>query len=416
MPVRPAPAIRLREVNGAWWLATPTGDLLVSLGMNQIEAPTLLAQRCRRHTLKHYGDDFAGPDGAWNPAGQGVRRWLAGVRRDLRRWGFNAFGYHTVAPRSQLGDGFHHICRLHPDPLGGTGPAATYPDPFSPEFATEMETRLAAACAERCRDMACLGYAFADRPPWQDPPPGPELHPWVRQLAEAPPETPGKRTWLGLLQASHASAATAARAHGLRACGWEELARNRDWSHPPGDPLATACDNRAMLGLVAARWYRLHARILRQADPRRLILGDLFHSTPAGLPAYLPPLLAEFTDVICLEYDGTFAEHAAPLRELHRRTGRPLLVNTAPATVADGRELGQTYAENLRAAMETGFVVGHHHSGYLDPAAPEAPRSGLFDPFGNGRDDALAWFGVANRHAEIWHARPPTQPPGNSRR
>lgn len=418
MPFSPTSStMSLREVNGAWWLATPEGELVVSLGLNQVEAPLLLASSCRRHTLKRYGDDFARADGAWNPAGEGVRRWLAGVRRDFRQWGFNAFGYHTLAPRSLLGGGFHYICRLWPEPLGGGGLEPVYPDVFAPEFAAGLETRLAALGADMRQDTACLGYAFADQPPWQESaPPGPGLHPWVRQLAEAPEASAGQRAWLGLLQASHASAAAAAAVHGLAAHSWEELAANRDWSRTPGEPLAAAADNQAMLGLIAARWYRLHARILRQADPGRLILGDNLRWRPGGLPDYLPPLLAEFTDLLCLECEAGWAGEIDRLQQLHRQTGRPVLLASAPGTSADGRELGQAYADNLRLAMAAGFIVGWHHSGYLDAAWPEAAASGLVDQFGNPRAGAPAWFGVANRHAEIWHARPALQSPENSRR
>ncbi|MDX9980400.1 MAG: hypothetical protein RBU25_10280 [Lentisphaeria bacterium] len=408
--------MRLREVNGAWWLATPGGELIVSLGLNQVEAPRLLAPACRRHTLKRYGDDFAGADGAWNPAGEGVRRWLACVRRDFRQWGFNAFGYHTVAPRSLLGGEFHYLCRIWPGPLGGAGPEPVYPDVFAPEFAAALEGRLAALCADLSRDAACLGYAFADQPPWQEPAPGPGLHPWVRQLAEAPEPSAGKRAWLGLLQANHGGAAAAAAAHGLGARVWEELAANRDWSRSPGDPAAAAADNQAMLGLVAARWYRLHARILRQTDPGRLILGDKLRWGSGGLPDYLLPILAEFTDLLCLECDGDIAGRIESLHRLHRRTGLPVLLVAAPGAAGDQRKLGQDYADNLRAAMTAGVVVGWHHSGYLDAAESARPGGGLFDLFGNPRAEALAWFGVANRHAEVWHARPAPQPPENSRR
>jgi hypothetical protein len=403
-------------VNGAWWLATPGGDLVVSLGLNQVEAPLLLASSCRSHTLKRYGDDFVGVDGKWNPAGEGVRRWLSCVRRDFRQWGFNAFGYHTLAPRSLLGGGFHYVCRLCPEPLGGEKGDPPYPDVFSPEFAAALESRLTAVCAEVRGDPDCLGYAFAARPPWQDCAPVRGLHPWVRQLAEASEESGGKRTWIGLLQAHHADAASAAAAHGLTASAWEELARHRDWSRSAGNPRAAAADSAAMLGLVAARWYRLHARILRQNDPGRLLLGDILRCGSGGIPEYLPPLLAEFTDLLCLECDSGFAGQLDRIGQWHRETGRPVLLVTTPGAIAGEGELGQAYAENLRLAMEAGFIVGWHYSGYLDSAKPERVASGLFDLFGNPRAEVLAWFGVANRHAEIWHARPVPQRPDRSRR
>lgn len=391
-----APAVSLREVNGAWWLVTPAGELFVSLGLNGVQAPAMLTPRSQRHTLNRYGEDFVGADGLWNPAGEGVRRWLGHVRKEFQQWGFNTFGYHTVAPREQLGGGLYYVCQAC-----GQSPSG-YPDLFSAAFVADLDRRLSAVCAEARSDAACLGYAFADQPPWQETPLAAGLHPWVRQLAEAPAATAGKQAWLGILRTNHGSAASAAQVYGLAAEGWDDLAQARDWN--PGDG-AGGPDNQAMLALLADRWYRLHSQIVRREDPDRLILGDQLHAGPDGLPEFLVPVVSEYTDLLFVAGDVPFATQAESLRLLHQRTDLPVLL--ASSSPAPGpQEMGPGYADQLRAIMEAGYVVGWHYDGYLDPTAAEGAPRGLVGPLGTVNTDAVTWLAAANQHADIWHARP----------
>lgn len=400
-----APAVSLREVNGAWWLVAPGGEHFVSLGLNQVEAPLMLAPNRRRHTLARYGDDFAGTDGHWNPKSEGVRRWVGQVRKDFQQWGFNTFGYHTVAPRHLLGDGLYYVCRACTCPFPGDGSTQEYPDLFATDFVLDLERRLGAICTEARYDAACLGYAFADRLPWQEAAGAPGLHPWVRQLASYPAATAAKQAWIAILRRNHGDATSAARAYGLDAEDWGELAKTAPWPDGGGSP-ASQADNQATLALLADRWYRLHSHIVRREDPDRLILGDKLHCGAAGLPEFLLPIVAEYTDLLCVAGDIPFAEQAETLGLLHQRTGLPILLATsAPAATAID-EAGMRYADQLRAVMEAGYVVGWHYNGYLDGADQDAPPNGLVDGIGSIRTDAVTWFAVANQHADIWHARP----------
>ncbi len=400
-----APAVSLREVNGAWWLVAPDGELFVSLGLNRVEAPLMLTPDNRRHTLKRYGDDFAGPDGHWDPQSEGVRRWLGHVRKDFQQWGFNTFGYHTIAPRHLLGDRLYYVCRACTCPFPGDGSTREYPDLFATDFVLDLERRLGAVCAEARYDAACLGYAFADQPPWQEATAVPGLHPWVRQLASQPAATAAKQAWIAILRRNHGDAASAARAYGLDAGDWGELAKTESWPDGGESPTCQA-DNQAMLALLADRWYRLHSHIVRREDPDRLILGDKLHCGAAGLPEFLLPIVSEYTDLLCVAGDIPFAEQTAALAHLHQRTGLPILLATSPRTTTSSGEAGMRYADQLRAVMEAGFVVGWHYNGYLDGTGPDAVPSGLVDAAGSARADAVTWFSVANQHADIWHARP----------
>jgi hypothetical protein len=221
--------------------------------------------------------------------------------------------------------------------------------------------------------------------------------------------------------------AAVARVYGLGAQTWDEVASVDDWS-TVGDPAAVQADSTGMLAQLTDRWYSLHAATVRREDPHRLILGDKLLCGADGLPDYLLPILDEHTDLLYLQWYAHFEEQQATLRDLHERTGRPVLLGdssfavqiegqplrTKGLLVEDHLRVGQCYADYLRAAMESGFVVGWHYCGYIEGRQGVTPdydptlerQCGLLDPFENEHSDALAWLRVANEHANIWHARP----------
>jgi hypothetical protein len=427
-PIHAAPAVFLREINGAWWFVDPDAKPFVSLGLNHVEAPLMLGDHNRSRTLKRYGDDFACEDGSWNPDGEAPRKWLTRVRTDMRQWGFNTFGYHTLAPRDMLGSGLYHVQRAGAYGIEPYRRNPVRPDLFSPACAAEIERRVAQVCTLSRTDPFCLGYAFADCPPWSSPEPNQQgLHPWVAALASAPASTPGKQAWMSHLLARYDDVATVARVYGLGGQTWDEVASVDDWS-TVGDPAAVQADSTGMLAQLAERWYSLHAATVRREDPHRLILGDKLLCDPSGLPDYLLPILAKYTDLLYLQWFALFDEQVATLRDLHERTERPVLLgNSGFAVQIEGQPLrtkgilvddhlraGQCYADYLRAAMESGFVVGWHYCGYIEGRQGVTPdydptlerQCGLLDPFENEHTDALAWLRVANEHAAVWHARP----------
>ena len=423
-----APAVSLREVNGAWWFVDAGAQLFVSLGLNHVEAPLMLGPHNRRRTLKRYGADFVLPDGTPNPEGEGLRRWLKRVRVDMGVWGFNTLGYHTMVPQQLLGNGLHYVRRACTCGIEPYRRDVAYPDIFSDAFASDVERRLTPVCAEVREDPFCLGYAFADCPPWRVPAANaPATHPWIAHLASAPASTAGKQAWLQLLRERHESAEAVAKTYGLQAADWDGLAATDDWSAAT-DPKTARADSEAMLAQLAERWYHVHCEVVRREDPFRLVLGDKLVCGPEGLPDYLVPIVARYTDVLYIQWYARFDEQVEVLRDLHQRTGLPVLLGDSSFSVhldchsphskgipvANHLEVGESYAGYLRAAMETGFVVGWHYCGYIEGRkgvtpdhAPTLERQcGLLDPFENEHADAVAWLRGANDHANIWHARP----------
>ena len=420
-----APPVFVRRVNGAWWFVDADAQLFVSIGLNHVEAPLMLGEHNRHHTIKRYGDDFVLPDGSWNPDGEGAKRWLSRVRADMKQWGFNTFGYHTLAPRDMLGGGMYYVQRAGAYGIEPYRRNPVLPDLFSTECEAEIRRRVAQICAVSRTDPYCLGYAFADRPPWSTAT-ATGLHPWVARLAASPASTPGKKAWMKHLLTRYDDVEAVAAAYGLGAQSWDDLAAVDDWS-TVGDPEAVRADSGAMLAQLAERWYRMHSETIRQHDPHRLILGDKLHCGASGIPEFLVPILTRYTNLLYIEWFAEFAEQEAVLRNLHEQTELPILLgNSGFAVQNEGESLrtkgllvddhlraGQCYADYLRAAMESGFVVGWHYCGYMEGRQGVSPEydpdlerlGGLLDPFENEHSDALAWLRVANEHANVWHAR-----------
>jgi hypothetical protein len=422
-----APAVSLRETNGAWWFVAPDGELFVSLGMNHVEAPLMLGEHNRQHTLKRYGDDFVGSDGSWNLESEAARRWLSRVRGDLTHWGFNTFGYHTLAPRDMLGNGFYYVQRATTYAIEPYRSEPNYPDLFAQACADRIDQRLTDLCRKCRTDPFCLGYAFADCPPWQTATGlGGGLHPWVLALASAPASTSGKQAWMSHLLSRYDDAAAVARIYNLPARSWDELGAATDWTGGE-EPEAVQADSTGMLARLAERWYSLHCRTIRREDSRRLVFGDKLVCGPEGLPDYLTRIVGKYADVLCIQWYAPFPEQVEALRALHEATGKPILLGDSSFAVQnegqrlrskgilvrDQLEVGQKYANYLREAMEAGFVVGWHYCGYIEGRQGVCPdydptlerQCGLLDPFENEHTDAVAWIRVANEHANVWHAR-----------
>ena len=67
--------VHVEQIDGTWWFVDPDGKRFVSVGVNHIEPHLWLAPYNRAETLRKYGADFVGPDGRFNSAGAGARKW-----------------------------------------------------------------------------------------------------------------------------------------------------------------------------------------------------------------------------------------------------------------------------------------------------------------------------------------------------
>ncbi|MCK5801462.1 MAG: hypothetical protein KAI66_01455 [Lentisphaeria bacterium] len=366
----PHDAVQLKKINDAWWFVSCEGEMFVSLGINHVEAPLMAGPHNRERTKGTYGSDFVNAEGLWNPEGDGVRRWTTRVRVDMRRWGFNTFGYHTMVPYQYLGSGLHYVRRAFTAAIEPYHRNMETPNIFSDTFADRTRRTLETVCADGCSDPYLLGYAFADCPPWRT-------------------DTAHAQLWL--------------------------------------DSLAVERGGGTSVEQLAEQWYRLHHDLVREFDPCTPILGDKLLLGPDGVPDYLIPLLKEYTDLVYVQWQGHFADQMDVLRDLHAATGLPILLGNSSfsvhlpchkphskgSPVASQMEVGQAYADYLRAALSEPYIVGWHYDGYVEGRPGVEPdydptlcrQCGLLDPDERVHEDAVTWIRSANAHAMLWHSR-----------
>ncbi|MCP5116580.1 MAG: hypothetical protein GY953_37605 [bacterium] len=436
-PTKITGTYHVEEVGGVWWMVTPDGDRQISLGVNHVQPLLMLGPHNREATLGRYGADFVTPGSTgsevlihnagfelasdFNPYGEGAKKWYESIQADFDAWGFNALGYHTTLPR--------HLFRLklsYVQPIAAmrlerysnrAGLELEYPDPFAEPTRKRIAEVMLPLCRDCSEDRNLIGWAFNDVPRWQAPKP-PSLHPWVRAMVSLTPASPAKRKWVELLQLRHGEVASACQAHGVQAARWLDLLGTTDWPEATTD--AAHSDGEAFLATIAEQWYRTQYWTVKRCDRKHLILGDKLAGS--SIPDYLLDVLKRYVDVVYVQWYGRMEEQRDRLIEIHRKTGKPILLGDSSfSVVAEGQqaakgihvntqaEVGEEYYRYLKAAMELPFVVGWHHCGYVEGrpgigAHFPGRQCGFVDPWGNVHTDAITRVQEANKLAERWHA------------
>ena len=426
---------RVEEIDGVWWFVNPKGKPVVSLGVNHAEPGLMLTSFNREVTIERYGKDFVKPDGTFNPAGEGARKWVNRLLADLDDWGFSALGFHNRLPRPLFKDRIAFSEPVVPYWITPYGRPAEYVDVFSRQVGDRIAETARDVCLAFKNEPNLLGYAYNDRPRYNRGG-GPQgrrvpVHPWVDALRRLGPDAAGKQKWVDVLKARHSGAPAAAQTHGFEAAAWEELLARTEWPNPQ-TPAADA-DKDALLPLIFDQWYRLHYESIRRYDPNHLILGDKLgggfapaDSQPEGHPnisEYQYATLKKYVDVITIEWYGRWQNQEKALRNIHRGTGKPILLGDSSFSQLQPRQqnckgirvesqaaVGEEYSLYLEQAMGEPYVLGWHFCGYIenwtDPAKPgmfEA-QNGFKDPFEKVHEEAITRVRAANRRAQSWHA------------
>ena len=67
------------QKNGRWWLVTPEGAYIFSIGLNHVDPAAIR---------------FLASNGIWEEKyGNSMEKWLPKVKADLTGWGFNCLGW-----------------------------------------------------------------------------------------------------------------------------------------------------------------------------------------------------------------------------------------------------------------------------------------------------------------------------------
>lgn len=295
----------LTKIKGRDWLLTPEGRPFFA------------------HGITHAGNQFAKLD---------FQRFSQACK-DL---GFNAYGYGCP---QQLRDDMPYVASWnHLVPIsyyrGKNG--VKFVDIFDSKVEARMESGVKAYCrinANTSRNV--IGYCWTDLGSW--PLKNPSGKNWVDFIRKLPKDAAGQKAYQAFLQT------------------WKgDDGKERD---------------QAFLRLIAQRYFRILGEAQRKHAPNQLIFGDRF-----GFNTLDPDVMREmlpYVDAIAIQppFHGQFPKEK--FDEIHQLTQKPILICDFAIRFKDGEKdilswklatdsvaAGKAYAEYVKAALQTNYVLG----------------------------------------------------------
>lgn len=441
--------VHLEKDNGVWWLVDHRGNRFITTGMNHVDERNILVNEINEGWMTgEFGNDIIGSWGGLNARSSGIGGFADMVVDDFKSYGFNTIPFHAYSVPLPLYEEreIYYIAKIKVESISmrhmNRANGARFPDVFSSEFEQKLDALTKKVCAPLRDAKYLLGYTFFDLPDLKAPgqwharqfPDGGLVYPWVQDMRNLPASAEGKKAWIRILQENHGSAAAAARVYGIDgASSWDELAQVTEWPAKPNNEAKVLKDADDMLAALADRWYGLHRELIHKYDPNHLILGDkhevgfnkLVHKIPDGVLE----AIGKHCDIFLIQYYSFYNElHNSTLRELHRKTGLPIINGdhafshqTDKHTKLKGLEVhsheavGEEYTNYMKRAMEEHpYMLGWWYCGYIEQWAPAGTRlgqqCGFFDPFGEPNEEVLAVVKAANENAVKWHSASSNEP------
>ena len=403
--------------DGAWWFVNPSGEKMVSLGINHIEPALICSSNNKDIFIRKYGNDLFDSTGRPNENGLAARRWMDDSIRLIMKWGFNSLGVHNPIPQNQM----PYVVKYRPFKLDGwVLLKKEYVDPFDPRTEMYLEQYAHDWSRQHEDDRRLLGISFNDMPQWRTN--LNDIPEWVMFIMRLPAGAPGKQRWVEQLKSSYRECAAAEKVYGIGARSWDEFLSNTEWPTAALPELA-ARDAHDFLPLIADNWYRLMTATIRKYDSRHLIFGDKLEGR-TDMPPWLDPILKKYVDVIYIQWYAMAADQLPRLFELYEHTGKPILLGDStfscpnqnvprPKGVhfASQEEVGQAYYHYLKKMIGEPFIVGWHNCGFIE-GSPDLRRyhpffaiqPGFLRPDGTPYEETIKLVEEANRRALNWHA------------
>ena len=320
-------AIRLQEIEGRTWLVSPNGGPFFAHGVTHV--------------------------------GNGRQVGLPALARALRELGFNAYGY--GCPNELKSDLPYMEGRNYlPTSMYRTSDKSfTFVDIFDPAVQAEQDAAVRRTCYANRNNPNLIGYYWTDLTPW--PLENNTGTNWVEYIRSLSADAPGQQAYQKFLA---------------------------DWD---GND-ETARDT-AFLRLIAREYCRVFGEAHRKYDPDHLVFGDRF------MPQFaIPEVLEEmvpYVDAIAIQPHFRPGFPKKELDRIHELTGKPIVLCDFAIRFEDGdknirgykpeespQKAGELYAEYIRDAMATPYVIGSFWCNPLDSKPgfnKTGIKQGLFD-------------------------------------
>ena len=415
---------RTAEVDGTWWLLDPEDNKFFTIGINHIDPNFFLADEYREATLAKYGPGIQHDNLMANLDGPEAIAFMDWGTALTQSWGFNTLGAQNPIAHRTL----PWVATFRPADLEGWSfMKRRYPDPFAKSTARALFKKATDWAEDKRDDPMIVGVTMTAMPIWHIKPN--RQHEWYAALMKLPADAPGKVAWLSAMKERYRTPTQAAAVYGVQADSWSELAAIQQWGRV-ADPDAVRLDQRVFLPRIAKAWYSTVQGVIRKTMPNHLIFGDKFVPN-RDLPDWMVPIVGENVDVLYLQWFTHADEQLATLRELHLRTGKPIIMGdfafahpNPQVPIPKGQEVdtqedvGKAYATYVETLASEPYFIGLHHCGTfegvpsLERIGPLVVRQqGFMRGDGTPYADTVQRVTQANKSAHATHERSQSREP-----
>ena len=292
---------RVEQRAGIWWFVSPSGELTISAGVNNVSYQGDVIHGTTIHPYFDGVSKVYPSEDAWGK-----------VEIDrLRSWGFNNLGAWTTPflwnykmPYTVILD---IAARSGANWLNGI-PL----DVFGPQFETMARKIAEKECAPRAQDPYLVGYFSDNELRW-----GPDWRGKQNMLTmylNLPSTTPGRQHAVAFLRKKYSdSVQQLNQAWGVHAASFDDV---------PSEAATNAfqTDNSEFLAIVARRYFEVSARAIHSVDPNHLYIGAKF----AGMPPDPVLQASNAADVVSVDiYD---LDPRPAVEHIYDVAHRPVLV------------------------------------------------------------------------------------------
>lgn len=355
---------RVEQHSGGWWFVNPSGQLTLSIGVDNISYRGDVIHGTNIHP---YFDNIS-------KRYPNASAWAVAELRRIRQWNFNTIG--AWSDPALWSKGTPYTVILDIAARSGANWLKGIPvDVYSARFEQTARAIAQKECAPRAHDPDLIGYFSDNELRW-----GPDWRGKQDMLAmylNLPAGAPGRQHAIDFLKRKYSgNIRSLDRAWSVDAKGFAEI------SAPAGTE-AYRADNAEFLRGVARRYFDVCASAIHAADPNHLYLGAKF----AGLPPDPVLVASRGTDVISVDIYNFDPRPA--VRHIYALAHRPVLVaefafraensglpNTKGAgpKVPDQLARARAYQQYVTWLESLPEAVGYHWFEWCDE-----PRQGRFD-------------------------------------
>lgn len=382
---------RTENIDGKWWLITPSGHLFFSTGIDCVGTWSLTFiegrddwfeglpseddprfRGCYQQVANaHSGADIIGGKGKafgfykanlirkygenWQ------QRWRDTSYARLKSWGFNTIGNWSQSDVLQnspmpfvANGGIRNVVPVE----GGGGYWAKMTDPYDPEFAEKVENSLRGVLDAYKDNPLCIGYFVDNELAWEAV---------NRGSLASPPEQPCRKAQVAMLEEKYGTLEALNAAWETEAVGWDAL-------RVPDNPNA-ACneDIQAFVRTFALRYFRTINDTIKRHAPNQLYLGCRFSTAPRTVVEAADDVcdVVSFnlyrTRIDCARWTGENALDAPIIiGEFHFGALDRGMFHTGLVPVADQAARARSYIDYVHSVADCPAFVGCHWFQYVD--------------------------------------------------